>query len=117
MKSSTTRMPTRGGEYRLGLRGWAPSVVDQAALLTLGAATLMVLSVVTQSDPDARAAGAVTVLVVWLFTLTIDCLMLIAVGIWGLGKRLAPTRMRGVAPPGGLWDQAIDGPEPLRPST
>ncbi len=49
----------------------------------------------------------------WVGTLIVGCLIMVPVWIWRFGKHLAQARIRVTVPQGRLWDQWMDGPEPL----
>jgi hypothetical protein len=53
------------------------------------------------------------VLAVWLGTLSVGCVVMTPVWIWRLCKRLAGKIAGKTTPQGRLWDQWMDGPEPL----
>jgi uncharacterized protein (DUF2062 family) len=90
-----------------------------AAFLTFGMTVAILVTAAIQGNPYVWAVTAilcpVTILLVWIVTLTIGCLVMIPVGIWRLSKRLARQGAEKTIFQGPLWDQWIDGPEPLRP--
>jgi uncharacterized protein (DUF2062 family) len=85
--------------------------------LTIGVTVAMLVAAAFQGNPYVWAVAAilwpVTLLIVWIVTLTIGCLVMVPVGIWRLGKRLARQGAGKTVPQGRVWDRWIDGPEPL----
>ena len=79
----------------------------------------MLVTAVIQGNHETWIIAAVlcpvTILVIWIATLTIGCLVMIPLGIWRLSKRLARQDAWKVTPQGRLRDRWIDGPEHLRP--
>jgi uncharacterized protein (DUF2062 family) len=75
----------------------------------------MVLTAAVQGNHEVWAVAAIlcplTILVVWIVTLTIGCLVMIPVGIWRLSKGLGRQSARKATSQGQLWDRWIDGPE------
>jgi hypothetical protein len=92
----------------------------QVALLTLWATALVVVIAAIKADPGLWVGIAglwfLAVCAVWLAILAVDCLAVIFVAIWRLSKRLTQTAQvetERTNPHGGLWDQWMDGPEPM----
>ena len=106
-------MPT--GIDERPLRLW--DFIRWAALLTLGvtAVTLVIAAVQCYFEVWAIAPllWILTVLAVWIGTLTVGCLVMVPMWIWRLGKRLARQPTWKVKTQGRVWDRWIDGPEPL----
>src|SRR5205823_1482783 len=80
-----------------------------AALLTLGMTGVILVIAVFQSNVEVWAHCAVlwflTTLFVWIVVLTVGCLVMVPVGIWRLGKRLARQGAGKTIPQGRLWDR------------
>jgi hypothetical protein len=57
----------------------------------------------------------VTLVPIWVGTLTVGGLIMIPVSIWRVGKRIADRSAKKTDPDGTLWDASMDGPEPQRP--
>jgi len=115
MKHSKAAIPT--GTHKRPLSPWG--FARFATLLNLGVTLAMLVTAVIQGNLKSWIIAAVlcpvTILVIWIATLTIGCLVMIPVGIWRLRQRLARQRAGKSRPRGQLWDRWIDGPEPLRP--
>jgi len=115
MKHSKAAIPSGTHKRPLSLSAFA----RDAGLLTLGVTLAMLVTAVIQGNHKTWIIAAVpcpvTILVIWIATLTIGCLAMIPVGIWRLSKRLARQGVGKVTPQGQPWDRWIDGPEPLRP--
>jgi hypothetical protein len=88
-----------------------------AALLTLAMPVAMVVTAIVTGSNEVWAVGAflwlVTIIAVWIVVLTFGCLVMIPVWFWRLGKRLGRQVAGKATPKGRLWDQWIDGPEPV----
>src|SRR3954465_5537601 len=115
MKHSRTPIGTGTHERPLGLWHFA-----RFATLLNGVVTVaMLVTAVFQGGHEVWLMAAMlwplTILVIWIFALIIGCLVMIPVGIWRLGKRLARQGARRDTSQGRLWDRWIDGPEPLHP--
>jgi|GEM_PF-5245206 len=91
-----------------------------AALLTLWVTALAVVIAAFEADPNVWVAVAgvwiLVVCAVWLGIFMVDCLAMIFVAIWRLTKRL--TEIAQIEPDrtvhhGRVWDQWMDGPEPM----
>ena len=115
MKHSKAAIPT--GTHKRPLSLW--DFARFATLLNLGVTLAMLVTAVIQGNLKSWIIAAVlwpvTILVVWIGTLTIGFLVMIPVGIWRLRKRLARQPGWKVTPQQPLWDRWIDGPELLRP--
>ena len=89
MKHSRTPIATGTHERPLSL--W--DFTRFATLLNVGVTVAMLVTAVFQGDSKIWLMVALlwplTILVIWIVTLTIGCLVMIPVGIWRLGKRLA----------------------------
>ena len=74
----------------------------------------MLVTAAVQGRYEVWAVASVlclwTILVVWIVAVTIGCLVMVPVGIWRLGKRLARHGAGKVVHQGQLWDRWIDGP-------
>jgi hypothetical protein len=114
MKHSEAFIPTRSEERPLSLWHFARF----AALLTLAMPIAMVVPAAVRGSHEVWAVATslwlVTILAVWIVILTISCLVMISVGIWRLSKRLAQKGAGSTISHGRLWDQWMDGPEPMR---
>jgi hypothetical protein len=115
MKHSQPRIPTRRNERPLSF--W--DFIRWAVLLTLGVTVVTLVIGAVQYSFDVWAISAalwfLTVLAVWIGTLTVGCLVMIPVGIWRLCKRPARKGQSETIARGRLWDRWMDGPEPIRP--
>jgi uncharacterized protein (DUF2062 family) len=115
MKHSKAAIPT--GTHKRPLSLW--DFARFATLLNLGVTLAMLVTAVIQGNHETWIIAAVlcpvTILVIWIATLTIGCLVMIPLGIWRLSKRVARQDAWKVTPQGRLWDRWIDGPEHLRP--
>ena len=115
MKHSQPPIPT--GTHKRPLSLW--DFARFATLLNLGVTLVMLVTALMQGNHKTWIIAAVlcpvTILVVWIATLTIGCPVMIPLEIWRLSKRLARQDAWKVTPQGRLWDRWIDGPEPLRP--
>lgn len=115
MKHSRTPFATATHKRSLSLWDFARF----ATLLNVGVTVAMLVTAVRQGNREVWLMAAIlwplTLLVIWIVTLTIGCLVMIPVGIWRLGKRLARQGAWKATFQGRLWDRWIDGPEPLRP--
>src|SRR5262245_50099314 len=113
MKPSKASIPTSGRE--LPLRFW--DFIRWAALLTLGVTAVTLVIVAVQCYLEVWAIAPLlwflTVVAVWIGTLTVCCLVMIPLWIWRHSKRLARIGEGKVPPQERLWDRWIDGPEPL----
>jgi hypothetical protein len=113
MKGSKPPIPA--GTDKRPLSFW--DFIRWAALLSLGVTTVSLVIAAVQCYWEVWAVAAtlwvVTILAVWIGTLTVGCLVMVPVWIWRLSKRLARQRVRKVTPQEQLWDRWIDGPEPL----
>ncbi len=81
-----------------------------------GPASLLIPSLHFDFMLLCRIIAFFTVLLVfasWVGTLIVGCLIMIPVWIWWFGKRLAQTGLKRTIPKERLWDQWMDGPEPL----
>ena len=81
-----------------------------------GPASLLIPSLRFDFMLLCRIIAFFTVLLVfasWVGTLIVGCLIMLPVWIWRFGERLAQTRNTGTIPKERLWDQWMDGPEPL----
>jgi len=58
-------------------------------------------------------AAFVTLIPIWVGTLTVGCLVMIPVWVWRLYKRFSQEGAKKTTPQGRLWDQWMDGPQPL----
>ncbi len=115
MKHSKAAIHT--GTYKRPLSLW--NFARFATLLNLGVTLAMLVTAVIQGNHETWIIAAVlcpvTILVIWIATLTIGCLLMIPLGIWRLSKRLARKGAGRTIPQGQLWDRWMDGPEHLRP--
>jgi len=115
MKHSKAAIPSGTHKRPLSLSAFARF----ATLLNLGVTLAMLVTAVIQGNHKTWIIAAVlcpvTILVIWIATLTIGCLVMIPVGIWRLKKRFARQGAWNVTSQGRLWDRWMDGPEPLRP--
>ncbi len=116
MKRAEAPIGTRSKELPLSF--W--DFIRWAALLTLWVTALAVVIAAFKPDPNVWVAIAgvwfLVVCAVWLGILVVDCLAIISVAIWRLTKRLTQTAQietERTVPHGGLWDQWMDGPEPM----
>src|SRR4051794_36803221 len=113
MKNAKAPNPTES--QRRQLRLW--DFVRFGALLTLGSTIAILVTASVQGNHEVWAIASIlclwTTLVVWIVALTIGCLVMVPVGIWRLGKRLARQSATKTVPQGRLWDRWIDGPQPL----
>jgi len=105
----------RPGVRSLSLSGFA----RVALLLTYGAMPVMLTFVLLSGDPQLGMVGGVlcllTIVAIWTLTITIGCVVMIPVGVWRIGKRIAQDNPRKSANRGQVWDRWMDGPEPLAP--
>jgi hypothetical protein len=112
MKNAKTPNPTESQRRQLSL--W--DLVRFGALLTLGSTIAIFVTASVQGNHEVWAIASMlclwTTLVVWIVALTIGCLVMVPVGIWRLGKRLARKSAEKTIPQGRVWDRWIDGPEP-----
>jgi hypothetical protein len=115
MKYSKACIPRERDHRPLSLR----SFVRVASLLTVGAITVMLVIMLLSGDPQLwQVSGFLcvgTIAAIWTITITIGCLVMIPVGIWRIGRQLSRGVPLKVASHGRVWDQWMDGPEPLRP--
>jgi uncharacterized protein (DUF2062 family) len=115
MNHSKASIPT--GTHKRPLSLW--DFARFAAFLTFGMTFAILVTAAIQGNPYVWAVAAIlcplTILIVWIVTLTVGCLVMIPVGIWRLSKRLTQTDAGRTTPQGQLWDRWMDGPEPLRP--
>ena len=110
MKHLRVAIPT--GTHQRPLSLW--DFARLATLLNVGVTLAMLVTAVIQGDHKTWIIAAVlwpvTILMVWVVTLTIGCLVMIPVGIWRLKKRSARQGAWNVTSQGRLWDRWIDGP-------
>jgi hypothetical protein len=103
------------GSNRRGLSLW--SFVRVAALLTLGATSVMLVIMLFSGDPQLwQVSGFLwlaTIAAIWTITITIGCLVMIPVGIWRISRQLSGGVSEKVASHGLVWDRWLDGPEAL----
>ena len=115
MKHSTPATPTRRHQRPLSL--W--DFIRFSVFLTFGVTVAMLVTAAILGNPFVWTIALVlcplTILIIWIGTLTIGCLVMIPVAIWRLSKLLARKSAEKSIPQGQLWDRWIDGPEPLRP--
>ena len=113
MKHSQAFVAT--GSDKRSLSFW--DFIRWAALLTLGASVPIIVIALFQWNVEVWATvpllWLVTVVALWVGTLTVGCLVMIPVCIWRLTKRLAELDRAKTTPQGGLWDQWMDSPEPM----
>ena len=113
MKHSKAFSVTRTDKRPLSLWDFARF----GALLSLGSAVVILITASVQGNHEIWAVASIlclwTTLIVWIVALTIGCLVMVPVGIWRLGKRLARKSAEKTIPQGRVWDRWIDGPEPL----
>jgi hypothetical protein len=102
---------SQNGSLRFG------NVIRWAALLTLWLTAIAVLMAVITVHPVGWVVVAVSwlalVAALWFGIFTACCLVMIPLAIWRISKRLAQLPVEKPALHGGLWDQWMDGPQPL----
>lgn len=112
MKHSTPAKPTRRHQRRLRFRDF----IRFSVFLTFGVTLAMFVTAAILGNPSVWTIALIlcplTILILWIGTLTIGCLVMIPVAIWRLSKLLAHKGVEKVTPQGRLWDQWLDGPEP-----
>jgi hypothetical protein len=113
MKHSKACVPKQSRCSRLSM--WA--FVRVAALLTLGAASVMLVIMLLSGDPLLWQFSAVlcfgTIAAIWTITITIGCLVIIPVALWRIGRQLSRGIPANLAPHGQVWDRWMDGPDAL----
>jgi hypothetical protein len=86
-----------------------------AALLTLGASTVMLAIMLLSGDPQLwHVSGLLcllTIAAIWTVTITIGCLVMIPVGLWRISRQLSRGVPSNAVPQGQVWDRWMDGPE------
>lgn len=111
MKNAKAPVLTKTGERPLRFRDF----IRFAALLTLCIGSLIAIQVMTMAgDHELWGIAAFLILVpIWVGTLIAGCFVMIPVWVSRFVRR--PTRKRvGKTPPEGrVWDQWMDGPEPM----
>jgi hypothetical protein len=85
--------------------------------LTFGVTFAMFATAAILGNPFVWAIALIlcplTILILWIGTLTIGCLVMIPVVVCRLSKLMARHGAEKITPQGRVWDQWIDGPEPL----
>jgi hypothetical protein len=113
MKLSTPAAQTRRHQRPLSFSDF----IRFSAFLTFGVTVAMFLTAAILGNPVVWAVVLIlcplTILILWLGTLTVGCLVMIPVALWRLSKLLTRKGAEKTTPQGRLWDQWIDGPEPL----
>ena len=120
MKHSRAAISTGTNECHLSLRDFARF----ASFLTFGVTVLSFVIYlpgafvhIADGNPEVfyitPCLWLLGVLAVWLGTLSVGCLVTTPVWIWMLCKRLAGKSAEKTTSQGRLWDQWMDGPEPL----
>ncbi len=120
MKYSTAYISTQSNERRLSFRDFIGCGTTLTLCVIAVTPLVAVLGVIKVNSED-RALTAlvfflgvlVGVLIIWVGTLVAGCLVMVPVWISRYGKSLAQTRMKRTIPKERLWDQWMDGPEPL----
>src|SRR3954451_5201797 len=104
MKNAKAPNPTESQRRQLSL--WY--FVRFGTLLTLGSTIAILVTACIEGDHEGWVIASVlclwTILIVWIVALTIGCLVMVPVGIWRLGKRLARQSATKTVPQGRLWD-------------
>ena len=113
MKHSTPGAQTR--RHQRPLSFW--DFIRFSVFLTFGVTLAMFVTAAMLGNPLAWSIALVlcplTILILWIGTLTVGCLVMIPVSLWRLSKLLTRKGAEKTTPQGRLWDQWIDGPEPL----
>jgi hypothetical protein len=115
MNHSKSCVPKQTPCSRLSM--WA--FVRVAALLTLGAFSVMLVIMLLSGDPLLWQFSAVlclgTIAAIWTITITIGGLVMIPVGLWRFSRQLSRNLPPNAACHGQVWDRWMDGPEVLGP--
>jgi hypothetical protein len=89
--------------------------VRTASHLSLGALVVILTYINFCGDSRLQGAsaalGVVTIGLIWAFTLSIGCFVMIPVELWRLRRRLERGYCRTAGQNGQVWDRWIDGPE------
>ncbi len=113
MKHSMRATPTR--RHQRPLSFW--DFIRFSVFLTFGVTVAMLVTAAILGNPFVWAIALflcpLTILILWIGTLTVGCLVMIPLAIWRLSKLLARKGAEKTTPQGRLWDQWIDGPEPF----
>jgi hypothetical protein len=114
MKHARLPIPTTKHEHPIRFSDF----VRAAAFLTLCIFPVVFLlaAVLAVKRPDRTVwelATFLTFFPIWTGTLTVGCLVMIPVWIWRLCKRLSGNNRAKTTAHEKLWDQWMDGPEPL----
>jgi hypothetical protein len=111
MKHSQAPIRIRTGERPLRFSDF----VRWAAILTLGVTAIMLVISVVQSNFEVWALSValwfLSVVAIWIGTLTVGFLVMIPVEMWRLGKQLSGKTDARTSPQKLLWDKWMDGPE------
>jgi hypothetical protein len=113
MKHSQAPIRIRPGERPLRFSDF----VRWATILTLGVTAVTLVIAVVQSNIEVWALSTalwfLSVVAIWIGTLSVGFLVMIPVEISRLGKQRTGKTEANTSPQKLLWDKWMDGPEPL----
>jgi len=120
VKYSTAYISTKTNEGRLSLRDFIRCGTTLTLCVIAVTPLIAVLGVIKVNSEDRALTALVCflgvlvgVLIIWVGTLVAGCMVMVSVWISRYGKSFAQTRMKVTMPKERLWDQSMDGPEPL----
>jgi len=113
MRHTKVHTATARHQRRLSFRDF----IRWAALMTLGVTVTFLVIAIFQRNVEVWANAPLlwllTIVAVWVGTLTVGWLVMFPLWIWRLSKRLAQMDTAKTIPQGQLWDRWMDGPEPI----